>query len=163
MKNLNELFVHMLKDVLFAERQMVKNLPKMAAEASSAELKKAFEHHLEETQGQIERLERVFEIVGKAPRAVTCEAIQGLVDEAKEVIEDAEDGAVKDAGLIASGQAIEHYEIARYGTLKAWAIELGYEEAVALLDKTLTEEKNADSALGTLAASNTNGKAKKAA
>jgi len=130
MKNLNELFVHTLKDVLFAERQMIKNLPKMAQEAQSAELKQAFEHHLQETEGQVQRLERVFELVGKAPRAVTCEAMQGLVDEAKEVIEEADTGPVKDAGLIASGQAIEHYEIARYGTLKTWAGALGMTEEV---------------------------------
>jgi len=162
MKNLNELFVHMLKDVLFAERQIIKNLPKMAKEAESPELQKAFTAHLEETQGQVERLERIFEMLGKAPRAVTCEAIQGLVDEAKEVIEEADTGPVMDAGLIASGQAIEHYEIARYGTLKAWATELGMPEAAKLLDQTLTEEKNADVLLGKIATSNANRSAKAA-
>ncbi|MBN9000126.1 MAG: ferritin-like domain-containing protein [Rhizobiales bacterium] len=163
MKNLNELFVHTLKDVLFAERQMIKNLPKMAQEAQSAELKQAFEHHLQETEGQVQRLERVFELVGKAPRAVTCEAMQGLVDEAKEVIEEADTGPVKDAGLIASGQAIEHYEIARYGTLKAWAADLGLDEAVTLLDQTLTEEKNADALLSKLATGKANRSARQAA
>ena len=151
MKNLDELFLHMLKDVLYAERQMIKNLPKMAKEAGSPELKQAFQHHLEETQGQVERLERVFEILGKAPRAVTCEAMQGLVDEAKEVIEEAEAGPVMDAGLIASGQAIEHYEIARYGTLKAWATKLNMPQAVKLLDQTLNEEKKTDETLTKIA------------
>jgi len=162
MKNLNDLFHHMLKDVLYAEKQIVKNLPKMAKQTQSAELKKAFEHHREETMGQIERLEKIFEIIGKAPRAVTCEAIQGLVDEAKEVMEDAENPDVMDAGLLASAQAVEHYEMARYGTLRAWAEELGLKDAVPLLQQTLDEERKADQLLSKLAMARLNREAKAA-
>ena len=159
MRNLNDLFLHTLKDVLYAERQIVKALPKMARKAETPELKQAFEHHKEETQGQIERLEQIFEMLGKAPRGETCEAIQGLIDEAKEVMEDAEDATVLDAGLIASGQAVEHYEMARYGTLKAWADQLGMPEAAALLQQTLDEEKKADALLSRIAMAKTNRKA----
>ena len=159
MRDLNDLFLHTLKDVLFAERQIIKALPKMARKAETAELKQAFEHHKEETQGQIERLEQIFEMLGKAPRGETCEAIQGLIDEAKEVMEDAEDAMVLDAGLIASGQAVEHYEMARYGTLKAWADQLGMPEAAALLQQTLDEEKKADALLSRIAMAKTNRKA----
>jgi len=159
MRDLNDLFLHTLKDVLYAERQIVKALPKMARKAETPELKQAFEHHKEETQGQIERLEQIFEMLGKAPRGETCEAIQGLIDEAKEVMEDAEDATVLDAGLIASGQAVEHYEMARYGTLKAWADQLGMPEAAALLQQTLDEEKKADALLSRIAMAKTNRKA----
>ena len=159
MRDLNDLFLHTLKDVLYAERQIVKALPKTARKAETPELKQAFEHHKEETQGQIERLEQIFEMLGKAPRGETCEAIQGLIDEAKEVMEDAEDATVLDAGLIASGQAVEHYEMARYGTLKAWADQLGMPEAAALLQQTLDEEKKADALLSRIAMAKTNRKA----
>jgi len=159
MRDLNELFLHTLKDVLYAERQIVKALPKMARKAETPELKQAFEHHKEETQGQIERLEQIFEMLGKAPRGETCEAIQGLIDEAKEVMEDADDPMVLDAGLIASAQAVEHYEMARYGTLKTWADQLGMREASALLQQTLEEEKKADALLSKIAMAKPNRKA----
>jgi len=156
MKDLNELFVHLLKDVLYAERTIVKNLPKMAKKAESPELKKAFETHLAETEGQVERLEKVFDLIGKAPRAITCDAIVGLSEEAKEVMEEAKDPDVLDAGVLAAAQAIEHYEIARYGTLVAWAEQLGLKDAVPLLKKTLDEEKNADVLLTKIAESRIN-------
>ena len=159
MKNLDELFLHTLKDVLYAERQIVKALPKMAAKASSGELKAAFTAHREETAGQIERLEKIFEILGKAPRAVTCEAIQGLIDEAKEVMEDSETPEVMDAGLIASGQAVEHYEMARYGTLHAWAVQLEMTDVATLLKETLDEEKKCDALLSKMATGKVNRKA----
>lgn len=159
MRDLNELFLHTLKDVLYAERQIVKALPKMARKAETPELKQAFEHHKEETQGQIERLEQIFEMLGKAPRGETCEAIQGLIDEAKEVMEDADDPMVLDAGLIASAQAVEHYEMARYGTLKTWADQLGMREASALLQQTLDEERKADALLSKIAMAKPNRKA----
>ena len=159
MRDLNELFLHTLKDVLYAERQIVKALPKMARKAETPELKQAFEHHKEETQGQIDRLEQIFEMLGKAPRGETCEAIQGLIDEAKEVMEDADDPMVLDAGLIASAQAVEHYEMARYGTLKTWADQLGMREASALLQQTLDEERKADALLSKIAMAKPNRKA----
>lgn len=151
MKDLNELFVHMLKDVLYAERAILKNLPKMAKKADSDELRQAFENHVQETEGQVERLEQIFEQLGKAPRAVTCDAMVGLVEEAKSVMEEAKDPDVLDAGILAAAQAVEHYEIARYGTLLAWAKQLGLKDAVPLLEQTLEQEKNADVLLTKLA------------
>ena len=139
-KPLDELFHDMLKDVYYAEKQILKALPKMAKAAKSPELKKAFETHKTETEGQVERLSEVFELIGKAPRAKTCDAILGILEEGKAVMEDYADSPALDAGLVASAQAVEHYEMARYGTLKAWATQLGMDEAVALLDATLQEE-----------------------
>lgn len=159
MQTLQDMFVHHLKDMLYAERQLVKALPKMSKKASAPELRKAIEHHLEETRGHVERLEQVFEMVGKAPRAITCEAIQGLVDEAKEIMEETSEPEVLDAGLIASAQAVEHYEISRYGTLVAWARQLGKEDAAKLLEETLEEEKMADAKLSELALAQVNRKA----
>ncbi len=156
MKKLEDLFLHMLKDVYHAEKQVLRALPKMAKSTESEELRQAFETHREETVGQIERLEQVFEIVGKRPRAVPCEAMQSLIEEGKEVMEEAEDPDVMDAGVLAAAQAIEHYEIARYGTLKAWAKQLGLTEAVTLLDQTLEEEKKTDKLLSQLAVANLN-------
>lgn len=146
-KPLDDLFHDMLKDVYYAEKQILKTLPKMAKAAQSAELKKAFETHREETEGHVERLAEVFELIGKAPRGKTCDAILGIIEEGKAVIEDYGDSPAIDAGLVASAQAVEHYEMARYGTLKAWAQQLGHKDAVKLLDATLAEETKTDKAL----------------
>lgn len=162
MKNLNDLFLHFLKDMLHAEKQLIRTMPRMAKQVQSDELKKCLEQHREETVGQVERLEQVFEMLGKSPRAETCEAIQGLVEEAKEVMEDAQDAETKDAGIIAAQQAVEHYEIARYGTLVAWAKELGMADAAALLHETLEEEKRTDRMLTDLAEKRINKGAKAA-
>jgi ferritin-like metal-binding protein YciE len=159
MKDLNDLFVHLLKDVYYAEKQILKALPKMAKAAQTPELKKAFETHRTETEGQVERLQQVFEMMDKPARGVKCEAIEGLVDEAKEVMDEAETPEVMDAGLLASAQAVEHYEMARYGTLIAWAGQLNMPEAAKLFEVTLTEEKNADKLLSALASRSVNRKA----
>ena len=158
-KTLNDLFLHTLKDIFYAEKQILKTLPKMAKNAESEELKQAFETHLEETQGQIERLEQVFEILGKPARGVTCEAINGLIEEGKEIMEDFADSAALDAGILAAAQAVEHYEITRYGTLKTWAEELGLRDAAKLLDQNLQEEKKTDLLLTKLAEARVNTKA----
>jgi ferritin-like metal-binding protein YciE len=149
-KPLDELFHDMLKDVYYAEKQILKALPKMAKAAQSTELRTAFETHKTETQEQIERLSQVFELIGKTPRAKTCDAILGILKEGEAVIEDYGDSPALDAGLIASAQAVEHYEMARYGTLKAWAEQLGHGDAVSLLDATLAEETRTDKALSKL-------------
>jgi ferritin-like metal-binding protein YciE len=156
MKKLEDLFLHLLKDVYHAEKQILRALPKMAKSAESEELRKAFETHREETEQQVERLEQVFEIMGRKARGEPCEAIQGLVEEAKEVMEEAEDPDVMDAGLLAAAQAVEHYEIARYGTLRAWAEELGKQDAAKLLQETLDEEKKTDQLLSELAVARLN-------
>jgi ferritin-like metal-binding protein YciE len=159
MKTMDDLFLHHVKDIYYAEKQILKALPKMAKATSSPELKKAFEHHRDETEGQVERLEQIFEILGKPVRGVKCDAIEGLIAEAKEVMDEAEDDGVMDAGLLASAQAVEHYEIARYGTMSAWASQLGLAKAVKLLDETLKQEKAADQLLTKIAASGVNAEA----
>jgi ferritin-like metal-binding protein YciE len=146
-KPLDELFHDMLKDVYYAEKQILKALPKMAKAAKSPDLKTAFETHKAETQEQVERLSQVFEIIGKSPRTKTCDAILGILKEGEAVIEDYGDSPAIDAGLVASAQAVEHYEMARYGTLKAWAKQLGHNDAVKLLDETLAEETKTDKTL----------------
>jgi len=158
-KNLEELFVETLKDIFYAEKQILRALPKMAREASSPELKKAFQQHKEETEGHVERLQQVFELVDKPARGKTCDAILGIIEEAKEVMEEFKGAEVLDAGLAASAQAVEHYEIARYGTLKTWAGQLGLKDAVKLLDETLQEEIKTDKLLTELALSKVNKKA----
>ena len=150
-KSLQELFLTTLQDIYHGEKQILKALPKMAKNATSPELKQAFQHHTEQTEGQVERLQRVFELMNKSARGKTCEAIEGLVEEGKEVMSETESGEVMDAGLIAAAQAVEHYEIARYGTLCAWAEELGMKEAVQLLEQTLQEEKETDALLNKIA------------
>ncbi|MGO4677883.1 ferritin-like domain-containing protein [Bosea sp. 2YAB26] len=155
-KTLNDMFIDMLKDVYYAEKQILRTLPKMAKAAKSQELKAAFEKHRDETEGQIERLAQVFEIAGKAARGKTCDAILGIIEEGKAVMEDYAGSPAMDAGLLAAAQAVEHYEIARYGTLKAWAGQLGLKDAVGLLDQTLTEESKTDEALSKLAAGSVN-------
>jgi ferritin-like metal-binding protein YciE len=156
---LEDLFLMTLKDIYHGEKQIMKALPKMAKHAESSELRRALEHHLEETEGQVERLERIFALMDKPARGETCEAIQGLIEEGEEVMGKARSGAVCDAGMIAAGQAIEHYEMARYGTLIAWASELGMTEAARLLEQTLDQEKNADKKLSEIALGQVNRKA----
>ena len=162
-KKLDDLFYDTLKDIYYAERQILKALPKMARAASSDKLKAAFQKHKEETQGQIERLQEVFEIIGKRAQGKTCEAIQGIIAEGEEIMDEFKGNPALDAGLISSAQAVEHYEIARYGTLKAWAEQLGHKQAVSLLDATLKEESKTDEDLTTLAAASLNEAGKKAA
>jgi len=135
-KDLNDLFLDTLKDLYFAEKQILRALPKMAKAASSDKLRAAFEKHHGETEDQVERLEQVFEIIDKPARGKTCEAIQGLLDEGKEIMDEYKGCEALDAGMLAAAQAVEHYEISRYGTLKQWAQQLGMKNAVRLLDKT---------------------------
>jgi ferritin-like metal-binding protein YciE len=156
MKTIDDLFMHFLQDIYYAERQLLKALPKMAKGAQESSLKEAFTSHRTETEHQIERLEQVFEKMGKRPKAIPCEAIKGLIEETEEVLEESDAGAVRDAGLIACGQAVEHYEMARYGALIAWAQAGGHDEVVSLLQQTLNEEKKADSLLNELAVSRIN-------
>jgi len=155
-KTLNDLFLETLKDVYYAEKQAVRQLQKAAKAAKSDELKQAFIQHREESQGQVERLDQVFELLGKPARGKTCEAIQGLNAEMAEVMEDFGDSPAADAALIGTAQAVEHYEIARYGTLKTWANQLGMAEAATLLDQTLQEEKRTDELLTQIAESAAN-------
>ncbi len=155
-KTADDLFLHFLKDIYYAERQISKTLPKMTEAAQSPKLKQAFTSHREETQHQIERLQQVFEGIGQRAQAVTCEAIQGLIEEGEEVISEFERGPVRDAGLAACAQAIEHYEMARYGALIAWAKAGGHQNVVSLLEQTLAEEKKADSLLNEIANSELN-------
>jgi ferritin-like metal-binding protein YciE len=156
MDNLKELFEETLKDVYFAEKQIIKALPKMAKKTKSPELKAAFEEHTEQTKGQVERLDQVFKLLGKKASGKECPALLGLVEEAEEIMAEAKDPDVLNAGLIGAAQAVEHYEIARYGTLRAWAEQLNMPEAVKLLDATLAEEKITDEKLTRLAMSGVN-------
>lgn len=158
-KTLNDLFLDTLKDIYYAEKQILKTLPKMAKAAGSAELKAGFEQHAEETEGQIERLEQVFELIGKPARGKTCDAILGIIEEGKEIMTEYKGTDALDAGLASSAQAVEHYEIARYGTLKSWAQQLGMNDAVKLLDQTLQEEIATDKKLTQLAEAQANKKA----
>ena len=150
-KNLETLFYDTLKDIYYAERKISKALPKMARGAQSPALKAAFEKHLEETEGQIERLQQVFDIIGKRAMGKTCEAIEGIIAEGEEILEEYKDTPALDAGLITAALAVEHYEITRYGTLKRWAELLELPDAVRLLDETLKEESKTDSDLTRLA------------
>jgi ferritin-like metal-binding protein YciE len=150
-KNLNDLFLDTLKDIYFAEKQILKALPKMAKAAQSDKLRAAFEKHHGETEGQVERLEQIFELIDKPARGKTCEAIQGILDEGKEIMEEYKGCASLDAGILAAAQAVEHYEISRYGTLKQWAQQLGMKDAVRLLDQTLQQERKTDESLTSLA------------
>ncbi|MEN5168658.1 ferritin-like domain-containing protein [Brevundimonas pondensis] len=143
-KTLENLFHDTLRDIYYAERKILKSLPKMARAAQAPELKAAFEKHREQTEGQIERLQKVFEIIGKPARGKTCDAIEGILAEGDEIMEEYKGNVALDAGLLAAAQAVEHYEITRYGTLKRWAEVLGLTEAAALLDETLQEESQTD-------------------
>jgi ferritin-like metal-binding protein YciE len=155
-KTLQELFHDTLKDIYFAEKKILTALPKMAKAAQSEDLKAAFEKHESETEEQVARLEQVFKSIGETPKGKTCDAIMGILDEGKEIMDEYKDMPALDAGLLAAAQAVEHYEISRYGTLKCWASELGYRDAVKLLDATLNEEKKTDAALTQLAESEVN-------
>jgi len=156
---LEELFTETLKDINFAEKQILRALPKMAKEAKSPDLKEAFETHRDETENQVERLNQIFESMGRPARGKTCEAILGIIDEAKEVMDEFKGEEALDAGLTASAQTVEHYEIARYGALKSWALQLGFDDAAKLLDQTLQEEIKTDKLLSDLAMKNLNKKA----
>ena len=158
-KTLDDLFLDTLKDIYYAEKQILKTLPKMSKAAQSAELKAGFEQHAAETEVQIERLEQVFELIGKPARGKTCDAILGIIEEGKSIMDEYKDTVALDAGLVAAGQAVEHYEMARYGTLKTWAQQLGLTEAVALLDATLQEEIATDKKLSQVAKASINQKA----
>ena len=162
-KTLDDLFHETLKDIYYAERKILKALPKMARGAQDPKLKAAFEKHKEETEGQVERLQQVFEIIGKRPRAKTCPAIDGILEEGEEILDEFKGTPALDAGLLAAAQAVEHYEISRYGTLRAWARQLGHRDAVTLLDATLEEESDTDDALTKLAESAVNVAARKKA
>ena len=150
-KTLQDLFHDTLKDIYFAEKKILSALPKMAKAAQLPELRAAFEKHEGETEMQVERLEQVFELLGETARGKTCPAIIGLIEEGQEIIKDYKGTPALDAGLLSAAQAVEHYEISRYGTLKTWAGELGLDRAVRLLDETLAEEKATDKALTELA------------
>jgi len=155
-KNLKTLFEDTLKDIYFAEKAITKALPKMAKAAQSEELGDAFRTHLEQTQGHVQRLEQIFGLIGKKATAKTCDAIKGIIKEGDEIAKEYGRSKALDAGLLAAAQAVEHYEISRYGTLKTWATELGMPEASRLLDQTLGEEKTTDMLLTKLAKSSVN-------
>ena len=146
-KTLDDLFLDTLKDIYFAEKQIIKALPKMAKAASSPQLTTAFEDHLKETEGHVERLETIFEMLSTPAQGKTCKAIQGILDEGKELMEEFADTPALDAALVSAAQAVEHYEIARYGTLKAWARLMDLKEVVGLLEETEREEIAADKKL----------------
>ncbi|HEV7251487.1 MAG TPA: ferritin-like domain-containing protein, partial [Mesorhizobium sp.] len=150
-KDLKALFLHQLKDTYFAEQAILKALPQMADAAKSDELKGAFAVHLRETEGQVKRLEQVFQTLGETPQGVECKAIQGIIEEGREIMKAFEGGEALDAGLIAAAQAVEHYEITRYGTLLAWAKQLGLSDVEDLIQETLVEEENTDEILSELA------------
>ena len=162
-KTLDDLFHETLKDIYYAEKKILTALPKMAKAAQSEELQAAFEKHEGETEGQVDRLEKVFELIDQPAKGKTCDAINGIVEESKEIMKEFRGSAALDAGLLAAAQAVEHYEISRYGTLKTWAKELGLDEAASLLEETLEEEKKTDEALTELAESAVNQEAQQAA
>jgi len=158
-KQLDDLFLDTLKDIYYAERQILKALPKMAKAASTPELRAGFEQHHAETEVHVERLEKVFELLGKAPRGKTCDAILGIIEEGKEIMDEFKGTQALDAGLVSAAQAVEHYEIARYGTLATWAKQLGHTQALDLFLQTLKEEEATDEKLSALAKSSVNLKA----
>jgi ferritin-like metal-binding protein YciE len=158
-KTMDDLFVHALRDIYYAEKQIVQSLPEMIEKASDPQLKQGFQSHLGETKNHVMRLEQVFRLLRQEPRGVDCPAIDGIIDEAEEIAGEVEDKSVLDAALIAAAQAVEHYEITRYGTLIAWAKELGRNEVAALLQQNLEEEKAADKKLTAMAESKVNRRA----
>lgn len=158
-KDLHDLFLDQLRDIYFAEKQILKALPRMAKAATSDKLRAAFEKHHDETEGQIERLEQVFELIDKPAKGKTCDAILGLLEEGKEVMDEYKGTEALDAGLLAAAQAVEHYEMARYGTMKAWAARLGMKDAVKLIDETLQQERKTDKDLTALAEAGVNSEA----
>jgi ferritin-like metal-binding protein YciE len=155
-KNLQDLFLDTLKDIYYAEKQILKALPKMMEKATNPQLKQSFEKHLRETEGHVKRVEQVFQMHGKAPKAVDCPAMDGIIKEANEIVGEVDDKQVLDAALIAAAQAVEHYEITRYGTLAAWAKELGRDDCASVLAQNLEEEKATDEKLTELAKSRVN-------
>ena len=155
-ETMDDLFVHQLKDIYYAEHQILKALPKMITKATNSELKMGFEKHLTQTQGQVKRLEQVFQMHGVEASAITCPAIDGILEEAEDVASDVSDKKVLDAALIAAAQAVEHYEITRYGTLVAWAKQLGRDDCAKILQQTLEEEKQTNDDLTDLAESSIN-------
>jgi ferritin-like metal-binding protein YciE len=150
-KTLNDLFYETLRDMYYAEKKILRTLPKLARAVNSNDLREAFLHHRDETKGQVERLEGVFELIGKSARGKTCDAIDGILEEGNGVMEDFKDNPALDAGLLAGAQAVEHYEISRYGTLITWAKELGIPEGASLMKTTLEQEVNADKLLTKIA------------
>jgi ferritin-like metal-binding protein YciE len=150
-KTLSELFHDTLKDIFFAEKKILATLPKMAKAAQSPDLKRAFEKHRGETEGHVARLEKVFASIDKKPQAKTCDAIVGITEEGAEIMKEYKGSPALDAGLLAAAQAVEHYEMSRYGTLRTWAQELGLNDAVRLLEQTLEEEKKTDATLTKIA------------
>lgn len=158
-KTLDDLFLDTLKDIYFAEKQILKTLPKMARAAKDPQLKAGFEEHHKQTEGHVTRLEEIFEMLGQPPRSKTCDAILGIIEEGKDIMDEFKGSPALDAGLISSAQAVEHYEMARYGTLKAWAILLGHNDAAKLLDATYKEESATDRKLSELATRSDNAKA----
>ena len=158
-KSLDDLFLHTLKDIYYAENQIVKSLPTMVEKASDPMLKSAFQSHLAETKNQVARLERVFQMLNEEPKGTTCAAMDGILDEAKEVMGEIADNIVLDAGMLSSAQAVEHYEITRYGTLVAFARRLGRQDCAKLLEETLAEEKETDRKLTQIAEGQVNRKA----
>ncbi len=155
-KTLDDLFVHTLQDIYYAEQQITKALPKMIAKVTDPQLKQAFQTHLAETRNHVSRVEQVFEMHGQSPKAVTCPAIDGIISEANEIMGDASDPEVLDAAALASAQAVEHYEITRYGTLAAWARQLGRNDCASVLEQNLNEEKAADQKLTAIAEARVN-------
>ena len=155
-KSLDDLFVHTLQDVYYAEQRITKALPKMIAKVSDTQLQEGFRSHLEETKNQIKRLEQVFRMHNAEAKAVTCPAIDGIIEEAEEIMSDSKDAEVLDAAALAAAQAVEHYEIARYGTLIAWARQLGRADCASVLEPTLKEEKAADRKLSEIAEARVN-------
>jgi ferritin-like metal-binding protein YciE len=162
-KKLDELFHDTLKDIYFAEKKILSTLPKMAKAAHNQELKAAFEKHYRETEGHVERLEQVFAAIKQKPQGKTCAAIVGITDEGAEIMEEYKGSPALDAGLLAAAQAVEHYEMSRYGTLRTWAEELGLTEAATLLEETLEEEEATDAALTKIAESVVNQEAQEVA
>ena len=158
-QTLDDLFVHQLQDIYYAENQILGALQKMIGKASDPDLKAGFETHLRETQGQIQRLQQVFQLHGQTPKAINCPAIDGIIREADETSGEIADKSVLDAALLASAQAVEHYEITRYGTLVAWARELGFDDCAVLLQQNLDEEQATDRKLTALAEARVNARA----
>jgi ferritin-like metal-binding protein YciE len=155
-KTMDDLFVHTLQDIYYAENQILKSLPKMIEKASSPELKQAFQGHLAETKGQVNRLEQVFKMHGHEPKGVQCAAMDGILEEAEDVMSEVADKDVLDAAMLSAAQAVEHYEVTRYGTLIAWAKQLGRQDCASVLEQTLAEEKATDQKLTRIAESRIN-------
>jgi len=155
-KKMDDLFVHMLRDIYYAEKQIIQALPKMIEQSHDAQLKQGFQSHLRETENHVTRLEQVFRLHGQEPKGIDCPVIDGIIEEAEDIVGEVDNKAVMDAALIAAAQAVEHYEITRYGSLIAWAKQLGRNDCAALLQQNLDEEKGADKKLTAIAESKVN-------